>query len=119
MLANDIRAISASAALTAIRNSDFAVLTDVSSEEGPGFVYPFNASMRAVQPQLDAAADQLMYPIGHFQAYSHSFTLYMRAPIRLEGDNGGWVTSRGITLSVGAEYLKNRRCIELTGTTFG
>jgi hypothetical protein len=118
-LSGDIQGISSEVAMAAIQSSDFAVLTDVASNEGPGFEFPFNRSMKAMQPQLQVAAQQLMVPIKHYLAYSHGFTLYMKPSFHLDGDSGGWVTSQGVIVTVPEVFLQDRKTIELTGTTFG
>ena len=117
LLGNDIQEVPSASALDAVKNSDFAVITDVSSPEGPGFAFPFNVSMRRIQPQLHETAERYLVPVKQFQVFAHHFTLYMRPSVQIVGDSGGWITSQGLTLVAPAETLRARPNIELGGTT--
>ena len=102
-------------ALAAISVCDFAVLTDPSSPDDPGFPYPFNQSMKDAYAKLHAAAEQQLIPIRHFEVYSQQLTLYMRPPLRFEGESGGWVTSSGLVIVGPGELLREYPTIELRG----
>jgi hypothetical protein len=119
LMGADIRGMAADAAIAAIRDSDFAVITDVDSPEGPGFAFPFNTSMKQIEPQLKATAERYLMPLKHFEVYSHHFTLYIRPSGQLEGESGGWITSRGVTIRTPSGFLHRKPNVELTGTTFG
>lgn len=116
-LGNIVQPVPPASALQAIESSDFAVITDMSSAEGPGFAFPFNIAMKQMQPQLHATVERYLVPIGRFQAFTHQFTLYMRPAVQTVGDSGGWITSQGLTLVAPAETLRARPNIELRGTT--
>jgi len=107
--------VTADQALAGIDSCDFAVLTDPSSQDDPGFQYPFNRSMKELYPKVRAAAEQQLIPIRHFEAFSQSLTLYMRVPLRLEGVSGGWITSRGVVVVGPGEMLRDHPTIELRG----
>ena len=118
VLGNDLAAGSVAETLAAVRTSDFAVITDPSSPEGPIFPFPFNVAMRQMQSQLEDTANSDLVAVRHFCAYSHRFTLYVRPAVRVEGDSGGWITSQGVTLATSGDMLHDRPVIELVGTTF-
>jgi hypothetical protein len=70
--------VSAQAALEAVDNCDIAVLTDPSSPEEPGYVSPYNRSMRAHYDALHAEAERKLIPVGQFHPFSQKLTLYIR-----------------------------------------
>jgi hypothetical protein len=117
LLGNGINAVPPAFAVQAVADSDFAIITDLSSSEGPGFAYPFNISIQQIEPQLHAAAERSMIPVGHFHVFAHHFTLYMRPAVQVVGDSGGWITSEGLTLVAPAEAFRARPNIALSGPT--
>jgi hypothetical protein len=116
LLGASIQPVSTASALEAIKESDFAVISDFSTKDA-GFPYPFNIDMRQKERELHAAADEFMLPLRHYQVYGDGFTLYMRPSAQVSGDSGGWITADGLTLTVDAKVLKERPRIELSGTT--
>ena len=107
--------VTADEALSAINACDFAVLTDPSSADDPGYLYPFNQAMKELYPKVRAAAEEQLVPIRHFEAFSQRLTLYMRVPLRLEGASGGWITSSGLVVIGPGELLREHPTIELRG----
>jgi hypothetical protein len=116
-LNNTILPATTDEALSAISACDFAVLTDPSSPEDPGFPYPFNQSMKQLYPTVRAAAEQQLVQIRHLEVFSQQLTLYMRVPLLLDGASGGWITSSGVVVRGPGELLLEHPTIELSGHT--
>jgi hypothetical protein len=109
--------VTAREAVAAMGGCDFAVMPDPSDPEPPFFEYPFNKSMRAIGDKLKAAAEESMLPVKRIHAYSQTLTLYQRFRVRVEGDSGGWVTSKGIDLVVAGSALRAWPTVEVRGRT--
>ena len=107
--------VTADQALAGINSCDFAVLTDPSSADDPGFPYPFNQTMKELYPKVRAAAEQQLVPIRRVEAFSQRLTLYMRVPLRVEGASGGWITSSGLVIVGPGELLREYPTIVLRG----
>jgi hypothetical protein len=117
LLGNSIQPVSTASALQAVKDSDFAVISDLSSPEAPGFSYPYNLDMKKKAPELHRAAEKFLAPLHHYQVFGHGFTLYMRPSAQVLGDSGGWITEAGLILIAPAEMLQARPKIELSGVT--
>jgi hypothetical protein len=111
-----ILAIPPAAAVAAFQKSDIIVLTDPRSPD-VGFRYPFNQSMSENYLQLRAVAESEFVPVGSFNFFSQSVTMYVRSASQVDGASGGWITSRGVTLRQPASLLRLRPVVELSGET--
>lgn len=107
---------SAAEATTAIKSSDFVVLTEPASTE-QDTAMPFNQSMLSAENGLFASAQQNLVPVREFEAFSQHLALYMRLPLKLEGNSGEWITSKGADLVGPVELLRQRPHLELGGRT--
>lgn len=104
------------AAVRAIEEADFAVLTEPGSIEQELSI-PFNQSMKVIEDRLLRAADQNLLLLERINVFSQKLALYMRQPLRIEGASGDWITSDGATLVGPAELLRAKPKVEISGRT--
>ena len=116
VLGGSIFAVPEQAALTALENCDFAILTEdrLSLSVAPG-VYPFNLTMLAIRPKMRDLAERTLIPLKRFHMSSWDTVLYIRPSLSAEGGNGGWILADGLTLVGDVAVMRARPEIELRG----
>jgi len=104
-------------ALDAIKSSDIAIITTNIVPADEASPYPFTKSMIAIQGDLKATAAAGMVPLSKLTFDGRDLTVFVRPGVKLDGDNGGWLTSAGATLRAPAIVLKRYPYIVLEGGT--
>jgi hypothetical protein len=116
MMGGSIFAVPEQAAIAALENSDFAILTEDRSAALLRFEYfPFNLTMSALRPKLREAALRTMIPLQRFRMSFWDVVLYMRPSVGVEGGDSGWILSDGLILKGDAVTMRARPEIELRG----
>jgi hypothetical protein len=105
-------------ALALLQDSDFVILTNTAAPRAS--IYPFEQSMEALRPKLLAFSEQAFIPLQRLHVFDRDVTLYIRPSLKIAGNSGGWLTSKGMTLTGSSTVLQTRPHIELTGqSNFG
>jgi hypothetical protein len=111
MLGNGVLGVDRSKAMWLLKQSDFAIFTDLPKVG----VYPFYRHIAEYWDDLKAWADDNMIiarivPFSNFTA-----TLYIRPTARISGLSNGWITSHGLAVEATGSALERFPMIRLTG----
>jgi hypothetical protein len=106
-----------SQAIENILKADLAIVRDRDAPLVLGYDYPFNVAIRKHQDRLRAAAAERFDRIATVEAFGEVIGLYARPAVRLSGELGGWITSRGVFIISSTESLKRWPLILLSGRT--
>lgn len=112
-LGGGILEVDEATALRELGRSDFVLFTG-GGHLGEG-TYPFFRSMEGLRPIIRDYCDREMVLLREFDGAGRPLRLYMRPLLAVEGDSGGWVTSRGLTLSAPAPFFRGRGTVCLEG----
>jgi hypothetical protein len=112
-LGTNVLGVDSSAVLSAVQASDIVVITD--GERGRGGPYPFDKSMKENWLQIASFAKQNLFSLVEEQVRGIPYRVFVRAPIRIDGLSGDWVSSSGLVLSVERRFLREAPFIELVG----
>jgi hypothetical protein len=114
ILGGGILAVPDQDVLAAVNQADVLVLTDPSSPD-VGFPYPYHAAMKRLYPQLAEVAAREFIPIAQATVFSQRLTAYGRVPLVVDGADGTWITSRGFTVHLNGNAVREKPIIELGG----
>ena len=113
LLGNRIYGVDRPTALSLLRGSDFVVLTQ--HDAGTIYNYPLDESGRDLAPALQEFVRRNMFPLGEFRVYDRHLTLYARPGLHTDGNDGGWITSRGFTIETPGVVVRARPNLRLVG----
>jgi hypothetical protein len=99
--------------LDGIRKSDIVVLSNGSAYAQS--VYPFNRRMETLRPRVRAYCEQELIHVKSFLVRDSNLELYVRPQVVVHGESGGWVTSKGLSVTSRGEMLRRAPTIELCG----
>jgi hypothetical protein len=110
---NGVLAMDDAAIMQALSQSCFVVLAgDLTRSPS---VYPFNKQMMAMQPTLRAFCEKELVLIKRYSLTDTTVELYMRPWIAFHGNDGPWITNKGLTLTGWSAMLRKCPAIELRG----
>ncbi len=110
-LGNGILGVDRAEAISLLKKSDFAILTNLPKVG----IYPFYRHIAEYWDDLKAWADDNMIvarivPFSNFTA-----TLYVRPTARISGISSGWITSQGLSIEATRSVLERFPIIRLAG----
>jgi hypothetical protein len=102
--------------LTTAKLSDVLVLTGQGS---PGRLspYPGDTDIAAMSEQLHDYADANLIPLGDFDVYGRTLTLYVRPVVSIHGTSGQWITSSGVDVTLPQISWRDPSCATFEGTS--
>ena len=119
LLSYDIYARQIEAAKWAATEADCAVLTLDPPEKAPKSLFPFDQSAARWQEAYRDVVTSSMIPVAKLDFPNHSFQVFLRPRVRLEGASFGWLTADGVRIFAPARVLQAWPVVRLSGATVG
>lgn len=117
VLAIGVMAVSKDAALRALAQADYALITLDHPAAARSFVYPFDQGMFAYRNDLLRHANAQMIPLRRIQMDNHLFQIYARPHLQQLGVSGGWLPHAGFRLRADTGALRRFSHVLLSGPT--
>lgn len=110
-LGNGVLGVDREAAISLLKQSDFAVFTTLPKVG----IYPFYQHIAEYWGDLKLWADDnlLVARVVHFSDFTA--TLYVRPTAKILGLSGGWITSQGLSIEAATSVLERFPIIQLSG----